>query len=1341
MRYLRLAYVVELHNLVSMANLYIERHLHAGGDPVSERDAFPAGEVTIVLAEPGAGKSELLGSAANRLATKPIRASIFRHSTAHSASPVLIVDALDEVARQDETALDQVIVKASESGARTVVLSARSDVWPNTRTRFVKDCFGKDPQVLFLKPFNEDEQRQLFEAQFPSEQFVPFLKAVSAVGLEPLLGNPMFLTLFVEGYLQLGRTFTSKAEVFHQAVARLAGGDGKEPLAGAGPSTKQVVQKSTELFAKLLLAGASGISTTECLDKTDFPYLLDFSTEDTALVTAVINTRLFLPTDKPDQHTPVHRIVAEYCAAKYLSARIDKASDRLSLKRCLAVVAPNGVIRDDLRGLAGWMAALGSKDIQEAIVDLDAYAVLANGDPGQLLPSSRARLIFRLRAIAESDPYFRRLDGWRRFNAAGFFDEETVPLVKSLLLTTGTESHLQQLVLELLHESNINADLIEELRAILLDAQSDWWSREHARQLLVSVPSYDHEQDVENLVALESPDSFRLVSRFQTHQPIRQLRREIILKLLQFAGSENFTPKSDRGQRVDLKLSLKALIETFSATDAEHYLDRLTEALNCTCAPARPNMCSCKRRRSKVIGSLLDRLFETSNCAPEKVWAWVKNVRFYSHGGAPDTSAVKALRENVGLRRSIQCMAFSGLKDSEAIWDMIVLLRWGNLHAGLAFDSSDTEFHANKAFAENNIALWSQFIWRHDPYSKRTEPDPLIQLWKRHARIKPDCMKVWSKLNRDWRNSFREERKTYGGRRRWSRRDEDTKAQNLAALQENRSVIETGRRWWWTDHFSYYFLYFPEKIGELDDGKGSAERTLYNCFEPLLEHLPSLPELAAGEKQNIARMLHASAIIHFRKHGNLNHWSRESLLVLKTEVSGAKAYADGEAERLEEAVDELIFTSEDDVDRFSRAWFQPRLMAKHDPLWSFRHKECYSGVRGRLASEWLESYPMASVETTGTLFAICAQEGDRRRLLDVIELRSQEMLHATSTVSNSENDERQKFWFTCHFFFVDQDPSGIWPILLALPDAVFLLERKVGRWDRAESQGWPKLGARKIFLAMDALVPKWPKVFLPDSFGTGDPPGESAYRFLCDLVWKIAVDTPQNSIAVIDQMLLNPTYSDFAAPLKSMRAAAVSKMALQDFKVPRLSNLVAMLDSSQIVTVEDMRAMLLEELAQMQTWLCGSETNPRAVFWPGGERVDENSARNRVVDWLAPRLKAQDAAIVVEHHMADNKRCDFTVSRQLDGKRLLLVCEAKGQWHPEIFSAAQTQLERRYAIHPDAAKQGVYLAFWFGPQIEVAGKIKHGISSAENLKEKIRAEMPNQLTGLIDVFVLDLSQV
>ena len=94
----------------------------------------------------------------------------------------------------------------------------------------------------------------------------------------------------------------------------------------------------------------------------------------------------------------------------------------------------------------------------------------------------------------------------------------------------------------------------------------------------------------------------------------------------------------------------------------------------------------------------------------------------------------------------------------------------------------------------------------------------------------------------------------------------------------------------------------------------------------------------------------------------------------------------------------------------------------------------------------------------------------------------------------------------------------------------------------------------------------------------------------------------------------------------------------------------------------------------------------------------------------------------------------------INGKRRLLVCEVKGQWHQDLFTAIEKQLNERYAIHPDAKQQGIFLALWFGPNEKVANRKKHNIKSAEELRIKIFETMPEELQGFIDIYVMNLSK-
>jgi hypothetical protein len=131
------------------------------------------------------------------------------------------------------------------------------------------------------------------------------------------------------------------------------------------------------------------------------------------------------------------------------------------------------------------------------------------------------------------------------------------------------------------------------------------------------------------------------------------------------------------------------------------------------------------------------------------------------------------------------------------------------------------------------------------------------------------------------------------------------------------------------------------------------------------------------------------------------------------------------------------------------------------------------------------------------------------------------------------------------------------------------------------------------------------------------------------------------------------------------------------------------------------------------------------------------------VEIIAERLNLvlhpQSITVTSEHQTKNQNRIDITAAKIIEGKRRLLVIEAKGQWHSELYSAASTQLYERYSIHPDAEQQGIYLIIWFGAHEKVEDRKRHEITSAIELRKAIEETLPPELKGLIDVFVLDVS--
>lgn len=94
----------------------------------------------------------------------------------------------------------------------------------------------------------------------------------------------------------------------------------------------------------------------------------------------------------------------------------------------------------------------------------------------------------------------------------------------------------------------------------------------------------------------------------------------------------------------------------------------------------------------------------------------------------------------------------------------------------------------------------------------------------------------------------------------------------------------------------------------------------------------------------------------------------------------------------------------------------------------------------------------------------------------------------------------------------------------------------------------------------------------------------------------------------------------------------------------------------------------------------------------------------------------------------------------------MLPVEVKGQWHKDLWHAADTQLDRLYSYDWRAERKGIYLVFWFGPDVPKNKKLKSQTSgakpptSAEGLRAALIENSDVAKKGNVEVFVMDLTR-
>lgn len=1335
---------------------YLPRSLSSNDKTYTETELLAASNYVVVLAEPGGGKTELMGSIAHLLGTTAVTASKFVYVGAKEKNIPLVIDAFDELSKVDASGIYKLLSQAEKANPTRVYLSSRSSEWDNATTNAFNDIFGHSPLVVRLCEFDEEEQRAIFDYHVPGEDFVAFQAEVARFDLETLLPNPQFLKLFADAYIESERHFTDKRSIFAQAVERLAK-EANPNVAKSNPtlSTIQKVDLASEAFTKLLLSGAEGVCTSEATENRMYPLLASLFDSDTA-ADGILATRLFKPGDSADQHRPVHKIVAEYCAADYLTKRIADPSDPLTLSKCLPIIAPNSTVRDELRGLLGWMAALGNKPIEESAIELDPYAVLANGDPSQLEPSSKRLLVNRLKEIETQDPYFRRGDSWRRFSVAGFFTQDVVEEIKPLLVS-GSDGHLRDLILELLAGSPAIEQLRGELRQLTLTQTESKNTRLLANRCLLGIGSDDPRSDLKILLSQASNNSLSIAAETIDTLGPKTFERTDLVDF--FRASATLYPghQERHAGEIGKRYFVKRFINRLDFATTEWLLDELTKDLACICGK-KPYECDCRNGISKIVGSMLDRYFElaTPPFDPLRVWEWVGNLNFHERKGTDQSKAVQVFQKDDDLRQGIIAHVFKKLTNRDEISETrLVKFDWQS-HTGLNFRAEDYKFVVDLAFETNNPNLWVSFIARHQYYRNKGErgPDDLRRHMREQALEKPLFMQEWAKTNRATTQQLKRENHIWHARHerkmdRRRRKKEEIRAANIKYFQDNRELIEGGRHWNCLVHFAELVLMNPDKIEHKCGDEALVRNALRNCLDFITPHIPDLHKLA--ELQCASQGLHSETILYaacleiMRVNGNLESVDLRLLEALRTNIHGGYSAVSGEErDALENEIDRLIFPDGKSAENFLRQYLEPQLAqpeCAHPEIGLLRSEKVFSHLRPTLSIEWLRRFRELALSPLDTLFEIAAQYGNRDDLKEIItEYCAEFMSNWPNRTESEEIEQKRTFWLVRAWYFLNDAPEIYWDWLKVDRDTVLVIYERSGRMNHSDQHYWPKLTSRKVEVILDAFIDKWPKVHLPSSYGTGSPKGENAYRFLTGVIWSINSDDPDDAIPVLDRLLADPRFADLHNGLKSIHSSQLRKKALRDFEPPTPQEIVNRLDRDAVVTVEGLRQLVIQELQDFQKAIDGGEFNSADRFYEKGKRLDEVRSTEIIAERLNLRLEPQSISVTPEHQLKGANRSDFTATKMIGGKRRLLVTEVKGQWHRELYTAASAQLHERYSIHPDAEQQGIFLAIWFGRDEKVAGRKTHSIGSSQELKSSIEASLPQELAGLIDVFVLDVSK-
>jgi hypothetical protein len=173
---------------------------------------------------------------------------------------------------------------------------------------------------------------------------------------------------------------------------------------------------------------------------------------------------------------------------------------------------------------------------------------------------------------------------------------------------------------------------------------------------------------------------------------------------------------------------------------------------------------------------------------------------------------------------------------------------------------------------------------------------------------------------------------------------------------------------------------------------------------------------------------------------------------------------------------------------------------------------------------------------------------------------------------------------------------------------------------------------------------------------------------------------------------------------------------------------------------------LVAHLIDLEHRIARANTDTYKGFWnidsyarPEAPRPEE-ACRDHLIDLIRPSLQPLGITVEPEGHMVADKRADIAVTVP----SVKILCELKRDYHTEVWTAIQGQLERFYTPDPEAKGFGVYGVFWFGDKrkpntIPTPPGGKPRPQSAAEMEQMLKDLVPPDMRKRVAVIVLDVS--
>jgi hypothetical protein len=1189
--------------------------------------------------------------------------------------------------------------------------------------------------VLEILPLSRDEILNAVQGLVTDP--VAFLDEAESAGLGKLLGNPQTLELFAWAWGTQKKP-RNKFEAYEIGVSELLkeANVQHDKRGVAIPDSIDLRKAAGAAASVLLLSNSVGISRAEPVVGNDYFKFSVVPCPGSNALDAVLKRRLFT-SHEVDRFEFVHRTIAEFLAAEDLSRRILSG---LPIDRVMALLCGvDGRPISSLRGLFAWlMCRIGH--LAEDYIERDPYGVATYGDASVLPPSAQCAIWSGLQRL--QDPWFLTNDD-DRGTFRDLANPNTAIIIRELLQDPATEVHLKIAALEAITNSTMDIGLAPIVRKIVFEKHDNTWLRSNALKAFAKSVQND-------CVQLDALDNELTQAIGDSTAPVIRVD---LLRLTPAFGSLALRLLSIMEQVASAKEEQRTIGRFYSliALPSDSDLDLILDGASRVLIPSNKERFEL---RSLFDKWMTRRLESPSAIKPIQLSNWLRHV--WGIRDHKDEETIASLKTRFEQEPSLfeevfELLANDVPNEERSFWLFVAHDLWQLLPAKV-WPVPQCQFFLSRAEKEMNpehsADLFRMYLsWFPVEGGSVTVSEAGLEFLDRRQDV--------AKVLGNWKSCKIEKwrRDQWKTQEKESHKHSLNRAKNIAFLTPRLPTIREGNEEAALGWSALVYLGLFYDIKDVPDAR---------------ERIVSLTnnEIADALVQGFVRYVENPNIP--KKDAVIESWLTNSIprthILLSLSVFfryGAGMNMPDEA--LTHCIAAVITNLNSSInipgyDERLSAWFlnevhqNPgvvRSVLKEMWILSARNK------RGDLPGFYELKRNVDSQQFLSSLSADVLRVGindDYKtvgKLVSVLLHQDQRAAFAIGEVELARielSTEVRIIWSTS-LFIIDQSKYLIsWRTIISEADTPPLWEAiEIIKGDRFENRGSVRLTPAQRAEVITAVGQRFANVGHPPNGWCGSRNPWDASEFVNSQIKLLAADGSADAGAQLERLENDVDLASYRKLIRHHRAQHEKQQRESGFTFASPEQVAEAIRNCEPATPNDLLAFILDHLGALEHELTRTQRERYRAYWneKGRNLIEpkhEEVCSGLLAEDLRNRIKAHGLIVEVEHHMIADKECDLVV---LQGTDRLLPIEVKHHYHPELWTAWRTQLDRLYTRDANAGGLGVYLVFWSG---EATGrkmpKLPNGVkrpTSGTELKIALESLIPEADRHRLRVAIVDIS--